>query len=221
MTASKSGSATRRDERLFVAGFGKQPYVRITFSAVAVIHSTSSVALSSSTGCWISTCSVAPATSTCVTLALVAADAVSASRKNGVHNHLLINVNHLANTGIPNVGRNIASFELSEQHVNGDTIRVEAIHGHSAELFVSQVHGITGLKCDDLSPASSGDVFANLDSGVKRLQRISAVWSDCDYASATRSPALVRGCCMMKPFDSRWSRIIRTSCSSVIWSVCR
>jgi len=83
-----------------------------------------------------------------------------------------VHVDHLADAGIADGSRNIAGFELAEQHVNGDTIGVQALHGHAAQFFVRQMHWIPRLEGNDLFPAARRDVIANFDCCLECARKL-------------------------------------------------
>ncbi len=74
-----------------------------------------------------------------------------------------VNVDHLANARITNGCRNVALLQPAKQHMNDDTVGVQALFGHPAKFFVSKMHRVARLKRNHRLPTTLADFVANFN----------------------------------------------------------
>ena len=78
---------------------------------------------------------------------------------------LKVQLNHLADGGITDVGGDIALFQFTKEHVDDGAVGVYRFHGHLGQALMGAMHGVTGLKGHDRFPTQFADFFADLGGG--------------------------------------------------------
>src|SRR5690625_326495 len=81
-------------------------------------------------------------------------------------------LHHGANASIAHWRWDVAFFELTEQHVNNDAIRPEALLRHAAELLMRSVHGVASLESYHFVPAALADLLADLRCGTEGVGKV-------------------------------------------------
>ena len=69
--------------------------------------------------------------------------------------------------------------------MNNQAIAAEAIHGHVAQFFVRQVHGVTRLESDDLVPAVFLDLVTDFNSSTEGIGELGLEITEAQHLDRT------------------------------------
>ena len=92
-----------------------------------------------------------------------------------------VEFHHGANRVVAHLCRNVARLQFAQQHVDDESVAIQPLHRHVAQLFVGQVHRVAGLEGDHAFPAALLDFVSDLHRGAEGVGEIGLEIAEVKY----------------------------------------